>query len=110
MKNYKPSAKSCWHQKKLINENLNALVDNRTQALQKQNEKLVKHAFINAHKVRSPLARISGLVNLIKYEVELHDKGKDLVDRLAVSTTELNDILKEVRINLESDPSLNPDH
>lgn len=94
---------------KLINENLNDLVENRTQALQKQNEKLVKHAFINAHKVRSPLARISGLVNLIKYEFELQDKGKDIVDRLEVSTTELNDILKEVRINLENDPTLNSD-
>jgi signal transduction histidine kinase len=92
---------------KLINENLNDLVENRTQALQKQNEKLVRHAFINAHKVRSPLARISGLVNLIKYEVDLRDNGEDLVNRLQVSTDELNDILKEVRINLESDPTLN---
>jgi signal transduction histidine kinase len=88
---------------KQINENLNALVENRTQALIKQNEKLLKHAFINAHKVRSPLARITGLVNLIKYEVRLEDKGKELVDRLHVSAHELNDVLKEVRVNLEED-------
>lgn len=88
---------------KLINENLNMLVENRTQAVQKQNEKLLKHAFINAHKVRSPLARILGLVNLIKYEVKLEDNGQELVERLHVSTHELNDILKEVRVNLESE-------
>lgn len=88
---------------KQINENLNALVENRTQALIKQNEKLLQHAFINAHKVRSPLARITGLVNLIKYEVRLEEKGKELVDRLHVSTHELNDVLKEVRVNLEED-------
>lgn len=88
---------------KQINENLNALVENRTQALIKQNEKLLRHAFINAHKVRSPLARITGLVNLIKYEVRLEDKGKELVDRLHVSAHELNDVLKEVRVNLEED-------
>ena len=91
---------------KLINENLNNLVENRTQALIKQNEKLIQHAFINAHKVRSPLARILGLVNLIKYEVRLEEKGKDLVDRLHVSSHELNDVLKEVRINLEDDINL----
>ncbi len=88
---------------KQINENLNALVENRTSVLVRQNEKLMQHAFINAHKVRSPLARILGLVNLIKYEVELEDQGKELVDRLHISTNELNDVLKEVRVNLEKD-------
>lgn len=88
---------------KQINENLNSLVENRTQILQKQNEKLLHHAYINAHKVRSPLARIIGLVNLIKYEVRLEEKEKELVDRLQISTNELNNVLKEVRINLEED-------
>jgi signal transduction histidine kinase len=86
---------------KLINENLNNLVENRTQALIKQNEKIVQHAFINAHKVRSPLARIVGLVNLIKYEVKLEANGKELIHRLHTSTDELDIILKEVRLNLE---------
>jgi len=86
---------------KQINENLNNLVENRTQALIKQNEKIVQHAFINAHKVRSPLARIVGLVNLIKYEVELEANGKELIQRLNTSTDELDIILKEVRVNLE---------
>ena len=86
---------------KQINENLNNLVENRTQAIIKQNEKLVQHAFINAHKVRSPLARIVGLVNLIKYEVKLEANGKELIQRLHTSTDELDIILKEVRVNLE---------
>jgi signal transduction histidine kinase len=93
---------------KLINENLNNLVENRTQALIKQNEKLIQHAFINAHKVRSPLARIQGLVNLIKYEVRLEGKGKDLFDRLHVSSLELDDVLREVRVNLEKEINLTP--
>ena len=93
---------------KLINENLNTLVEHRTQALIKQNEKLIQHAFINAHKVRSPLARILGLVNLIKYEVQLEDKGKDLFDRLELSANDLDDVLKEVRVNLEEDINLTP--
>lgn len=88
---------------KQINENLNALVENRTQALIKQNETLVRHAFINAHKVRSPLARILGLVNLIKHEINLQGRNKELIDRLHFSSHELNDVLKEVRVNLEGD-------
>lgn len=40
----------------LINENLNELVKERTLAIIDQNKKLVHHAYINAHKVRSPLA------------------------------------------------------
>jgi hypothetical protein len=93
---------------KLINENLNNLVEHRTQTLIKQNEKLIQHAFINAHKVRSPLARILGLVSLIKYEVRLDDKGKDLFERLEFSSNELDNVLKEVRVNLEEDISLTP--
>lgn len=88
---------------KQINENLNDLVENRTQALIKKNKKLLHHAFINAHKVRSPLARILGLVNLIKYEMRLEGKEKDLIERLHVSSHELNDVLKEVRVNLEDE-------
>jgi hypothetical protein len=86
---------------KLINENLNHLVGHRTEALINQNKKLLEHAFINAHKVRGPLARILGLVNLIGQEVNLDHTGKDLLDRLDVSARELDTILKEVRANLE---------
>ena len=56
-----------------INENLNNLVNERTLTIIDQNKKFVHHAFINAHKVRSPLARIQGLVNLLSYETLLSD-------------------------------------
>lgn len=86
---------------KQINENLNNLVENRTQALINQNKKLMQHAFINSHKVRSPLARILGLVNLLGHEVDLTGNGKEVLRHLSLSANELDDILKEVRINLE---------
>jgi signal transduction histidine kinase len=86
---------------KQINENLNLLVENRTQALINQNKKLMQHAFINAHKVRSPLARILGLVNLIGHEITLTGKGEELLRHLNLSATELDEILYEVKINLE---------
>jgi signal transduction histidine kinase len=84
-----------------INESLNLQVQHRTQALINQNKKLLQYAFINAHKVRSPLARILGLVNLIGYEIDLNEKGRDLLRHLNLSANELDDVLKEVRVNLE---------
>jgi signal transduction histidine kinase len=86
---------------KRINENLNQMVEERTQALIRQNKKLMDHAFINGHKVRSPLARILGLVTLIGHEVKLSNNGKELLDHLTLSAVELDNILKEVRANLE---------
>ncbi|MEO7988964.1 MAG: hypothetical protein ABI663_05440 [Chryseolinea sp.] len=86
---------------KQINENLNNLVAYRTQTIIDQNKKFVHHAFINAHKVRSPLARILGLVNLIGHEIEMNEKGKELLQHLNLSANELDDILREVRKNLD---------
>jgi hypothetical protein len=84
-----------------INENLNQLVVDRTTALLDQNKKLMQHAFINAHKVRSPLARILGLVNLIGHEIKFHGKGDELLNHLNLSAQELDEVLREVRANLE---------
>jgi hypothetical protein len=86
---------------KQVNERLNLLVEERTKALINQNNKLLEHAFINAHKVRGPLARILGLVNLIGIQIPVDDHGKELLSHLNQSALDLNEILKEVRVNLE---------
>jgi signal transduction histidine kinase len=49
-----------------INENLEALVSKRTVELEQKNKALEEYAFINAHKLRSPVASILGLINLMK--------------------------------------------
>jgi signal transduction histidine kinase len=84
-----------------INENLNTLIDDRTKVISDQSKKLVHYAFVSAHKVRSPLARILGLVNLIGHEITLTAKGKELQEHLHSSASELDDILREARINLD---------
>src|SRR5688572_15485882 len=82
---------------KQINENLNNLVKFRTQTILEQNKKIIHHAFINAHKVRGPLARILGLVHLMKQESDETRNGKELLHRLDISANELDEILKEVK-------------
>ncbi len=85
-----------------INENLNNLVNERTLTIVDQNKKFVQHAFINAHKVRSPLARIQGLVNLLSYEgPRLTENGQEIQRLLKISSGELDDILREVKANLD---------
>lgn len=85
-----------------INENLNDLVKERTLTIIDQNKKFVHHAFINAHKVRSPLARIQGLVNLLNYEVhQLSEEGQEIHRLLKAASTELDEILHEVKVNLD---------
>ena len=85
-----------------INENLNNLVNERTLTIMDQNKKFVHHAFINAHKVRSPLARIQGLVNLLSYEApRLTESGQEIHRLLKISSEELDEILQEVKINLD---------
>jgi signal transduction histidine kinase len=85
---------------KRTNENLNNLVEERTRILLSQNQTLIHHAYISAHKVRSPLARILGLVGLMQREIRLDENGQDLLRHLDVSANELDDILREVRIDL----------
>ncbi|HEY5746461.1 MAG TPA: hypothetical protein VIU12_10320 [Chryseolinea sp.] len=86
-----------------INENLNDLVKERTLTIIDQNKKFVHHAFINAHKVRSPLARIQGLVNLMNYETHrLSEEAQEIHRLLKASSVELDDILHEVKVNLDA--------
>ena len=85
---------------KQINENLNNLVKFRTETILEQNKKIIHHAFINAHKVRSPLARILGLVNLMRSESN-NGNSEEMLQRLGHSAAELDEILREVRANLD---------
>jgi len=86
---------------KQINENLNKIVIERTDALLHQNNILVQHAHISAHKVRGPLARILGLSNLMSIELGHETKAKDLLVHLSASAKELDNTLREVRESLD---------
>jgi tetratricopeptide (TPR) repeat protein len=81
-----------------INTNLEKLVKERTEKIHDQNKVLKEYAYMNAHKVRGPLARILGLVNLYKDHqvsvVELFDKVED-------SAVELDKVINEINSSLE---------
>jgi len=82
-----------------INENLEHKVELRTVALKAQNKHLEEYAFINAHKLRSPVARILGLINLMKKDVPLEEQ-KLMFEYLVKSSEELDQIIRSISVIL----------
>ena len=55
-----------------INQHLEDLVDSKTRSIQRQNEMLIRYSYTNAHKVRGPVARILGLIQLSRLKTDLN--------------------------------------
>ncbi len=53
---------------RIINENLEVLVEQRTREAELKSKELTEYAFINAHMLREPLCRIIGILYLIENE------------------------------------------
>jgi signal transduction histidine kinase len=83
-----------------INENLENIVHVRTLELEKKNKALEEYAFINAHKLRSPVASILGLINLLK-KVDLNKDAKDMMYHLEDSADKLDAIVNSITKAIE---------
>jgi signal transduction histidine kinase len=86
---------------KVINENLESQVQSRTRELERKNKALEEYAFINAHKLRSPLASILGLVNLLK-KTELNDDAQYIMGHMADSAIKLDQIVGSITQAIEA--------
>lgn len=87
----------------LINNNLELLVKDRTHKILEHEKLFIEFANINAHRVRSPLARILGLLKVI--DLETHQRSQTIEEMLPViqkNAEELNTVLKEVDVMLNS--------
>ncbi len=83
-----------------INENLEKLVFERTQQLEKKNKALEEYAFINAHKLRAPVASILGLMNIFR-TINLDEDGKYIASHLEDSTKKLDEIVSSITKAIE---------
>ena len=83
-----------------LNKSLEARIDQRTQQLTIQNQKLTEYTFVNAHKLRAPVSSILGLINL----VEKSSKEEQLVILAHLKTcgNQLDTITRQISRNLES--------
>ncbi|HEY9885952.1 MAG TPA: hypothetical protein V6C96_01700, partial [Vampirovibrionales bacterium] len=89
-----------------INRNLEALVEERTKVIDTKNRQIIDYANINAHKVRGPLARIMGLINISVYSND-PEELKNIFEKLRYPSQELNIIIDEINKTLEEGNSEN---
>ncbi len=82
-----------------LNKTLEQRIDERTSQLTIQNQRLTEYTFINAHKLRAPVASILGLINLLQ-QVKPNEKENILV-HLKTCGEQLDAIIREVSRNLE---------
>jgi hypothetical protein len=83
-----------------LNKTLEARIGERTLQLTLQNQRLAEYTFINAHKLRAPVASILGLINLA-HQVK-QEELTDILDHLKTCSEQLDDTIGEVSRNLES--------
>lgn len=78
-----------------INDNLERMIKERTSELENKNKALEEYAFITAHKLRSPLATILGLVSLIEM-MKLQEEDRIVISHLNESAKKLDKIVHSV--------------
>lgn len=66
------------------------------EAIEKQNKKLKDIAWIQSHVVRAPLARMMGLIDLMKHQGFGNPESEELYEYLLTSATEFDQIIKEI--------------
>lgn len=92
-----------------VNHGLEKMVEDRTAALTEQNKRLEEYAFINAHKLRSPVANILGLINLLDLS-QLQEERSQILEHLKKSSAELDEVIRSISskiqegINIYHDP------
>ena len=77
------------------NENLEMEVSKRTNELVEYNQQLEQFAFIAAHNLRAPVARILGLGQLLEIEVA-HEKKDEIYPKLVRAAEELDGVVKDL--------------
>ena len=66
------------------------------EAYKKQNEQLREIAWIQSHKVRSPVATILGLIPLLKYNDKTDNENKLILEGIKTASINLDTIIREI--------------
>ncbi len=79
-----------------INQSLEMRVNQRTEELEKQNNRLAEYAYINSHLLRAPLSRLLGLVNLVRYSEVAGSEREHIIQQIQVAGRELDEIVAKI--------------
>jgi len=85
----------------LVNENLEKEVVKRTQELIEYNHQLEQFAFISAHNLRAPVARILGLGQLLSLANNSPAEKEEIYPKLILTTEELDSVVRDLNTILE---------
>jgi signal transduction histidine kinase len=86
---------------KTINENLESLVQRRTVELERKNKALEDYAFINAHKLRSPVASLLGLINLMS-KTNIQGEAEPIMKHMQESGDKLDAVVSSITRAIQS--------
>jgi hypothetical protein len=82
-----------------LNNHLEQIVQERTEEIEKKNERLIRYAYSNAHHLRGPVARVLGLIHLSKLENSLDYPF--LFQKIEEQTKEIDEVVKSINKELE---------
>lgn len=80
----------------LLNKNLESRAYEIAREIEVKNKKMNKYAFMNAHKLRAPIASILGLINLFGKALEPKDE-KTMIRMLKESANKLDNVVHEIK-------------
>lgn len=86
-----------------LNENLERKVIDRTNKINDQLKQLSKYAHMNSHELRAPLARMLGLMQLIKHTDVSAEQKSELINMLYDASNELDTVIREMNRLLEGE-------
>ncbi|MCZ8215718.1 MAG: hypothetical protein O9262_05725, partial [Cyclobacteriaceae bacterium] len=80
---------------------LEAKVNERTASLLAKNVQLTDYAFFNAHKLRSPIATLLGLKQLLQF-AKSDEEREQIVEKIFITTERFDEMVKESQKILEN--------
>ena len=83
------------------NEELESAVEQRTKVLADQNQQLEQFSFVTAHNLRSPVAKVMALVNLLQVNSANPATQQEMLKKLSQSALDLDIIIKDLGTILE---------
>ncbi|MEO6684530.1 MAG: PAS domain S-box protein [Dyadobacter sp.] len=66
------------------------------EAIERQNQKLQEISYLQSHVVRAPVARLMGIVDLMKNYQNSEFEKKELLDHMLISANELDGIIRDI--------------
>jgi len=83
------------------NESLEAEVEKRTRDLVEYNQQLEQFAFISAHNLRAPVARILGLGHILEIEGDNPSETRTITDKMVFTARELDRVVRDLNTVLD---------